>query len=104
MAGRDEVGDRTTVARRQDEQMGVKVVPHPRRLADEAIARASPGSLLPGRRVRRRAARLRWGGPSRTESPAHWTDRASGAPNEDEPSMPIVASGATARAQATNVS
>jgi hypothetical protein len=39
MAGRDEVGDRPTVARRQDEQMGVQAVPHPRRLADEVLAR-----------------------------------------------------------------
>ena len=40
------------------------------RAVTRAIARASPGSLLPGRRVRRRSNRLRCGGTSRTQCPA----------------------------------
>ena len=72
------------------------------RAVTRAIASASPGSLLPGRRVRRRSTRLRCGGTSRTASLAFWADLARGAPYDDEPSTPIVTSGAIARAQAMN--
>jgi len=70
------------------------------RAVTRAMARASPGSLLPGRCLRWRSARLRCGGISRTRRPASWADRASRAPNDDEPSTPMVASGATDAARA----
>jgi hypothetical protein len=55
---------------------------------------ASPGSLLPGRRLRPRSRRLRCGGTSRTVDPAAMRWRATGAPYEAEPSIPILTSGA----------
>ena len=82
VVGGDEVSDRPPIARQQDDQMGMQPVSHPSGFADQihasldqepqlgreirqadrwqaffravtrAIARASPGSVLPGRRVR----------------------------------------------------
>ena len=61
-------------------QRGAPGAGPPQRRVTRAIANASPGSLLPGRRVRPRSRRDSWGGTSTTSSPAATRCRASDRP------------------------